>query len=294
MSQTALILGGSGRFGRHATRAFSDAGWQVRQFDRQTDDLERAMIGADVVLMGWNPAGYHLWDKQLVPLHDRVARSARRAGSTVIVPGNVYVYGPDAPSPWRPDTPHLVQNPLGRLRREAEARYRHHGTRTIILRCGDFIDGVDSGNWFESHIVKPLPKGFIRYPGDPNAPHSWAWLPDAARAAVALAEIRDRLSDFEDVPFEGYTLSGNDLAAAISRSLGRPVAVRRFQWGLVRLLRPVMPMMAGLIEMRYLWSLPQRLDAARLADLLPDFKPTPPEAALRAALADPVGDAIAA
>jgi hypothetical protein len=47
-----------------------------------------------------------------------------------------------------------------------------------------------------------------------------------------------------------------------------------------------MPMMAGLIEMRYLWSLPQRLDGERLAELLPDFKPTPPEAALRAALVD--------
>lgn len=294
MSQIVLILGGTGRFGRHATRAFTDAGWQVRQFNRQTDTLDRAMIGADVVLMGWNPGGYHLWEKQLVGLHDRVARAAKRAGATVIVPGNVYVYGPDAPTPWRPDTPHMAQNPLGRLRREAEATYRHHGTRTIILRCGDFIDGADSGNWFESHIAKTVPKGFIRYPGDPDAPHAWAYLPDAARAAVALAEARDRLAEFEDVPFEGYTLSGNALADTISRSLAQPVAVRPFPWGLLRLMSPVMPLMAGLLEMRYLWSLPQRLDGARLAELVPEYQPTPPEVALRAALTDQAGGAIAA
>lgn len=285
MTRTILILGGSGRFGRHATRAFTDAGWNVRQFNRTRDDLDTAMSGADVVLMAWNPPGYHLWPAELVALHRKVASAASRAGATVIVPGNVYVYGPDAPAPWRPETPHLAKNQLARLRIEAEAAYRDAGTRTIILRCGDFIDGEATGNWFETHIAKSVPKGFIRYPGDPRAPHAWAYLPDAARAAVALAERRSDLSAFEDVPFPGYTLSGNELAATIARATGRTVSVKPFNWGLMRLLMPFMPVLKGVFEMRYLWFLPQRLDGARLAELAPGFTPTPPEQALSQALA---------
>ncbi len=285
MTQTVLILGGKGRFGRHATQAFLDAGWRVRQFNRAKDNLATAMQGADVVVMGWNPPGYHLWARQLVAMHQEVAKAARAAGATVILPGNVYVYGPEASSPWTAETPHLARNPLGRLRIAAEDAYRAAGTRTIILRCGDFIDGENSGNWFESHIARKAHKGYIRYPGDPTVPHAWAYLPDAARAAVALSQQRDRLNRFEDVPFPGYTLSGDDLAAAISRAIGINITVRSFNWGLMRLLRPFVPVLGGLFEMRYLWSLPQELDGGRLAALLPDFEPTPIEAALSAALA---------
>ena len=130
-----------------------------------------------------------------------------------------------------------------------------------------------------------MAKGFIRYPGDPDAPHAWAYLPDAARAAVALAEVREELADFEDVPFPGYTLSGRELAKALCEATGRAMQVRGFQWGMMRLLRPFMPMLKGVFEMRYLWSLPHRLDGARLAELAPGFAPTPAADALRAAMA---------
>jgi nucleoside-diphosphate-sugar epimerase len=284
MSHTVLILGASGRFGRHAARAFTQAGWKVRRFDRSGDDLVAAVTGADVVVSAWNPPGYHLWTEDLLAQHAAVAKAAARAGATVILPGNVYVYGPEAPSPWRADTPHLAQNPLGLFRKRIEAAYRDSGAVTIVLRCGDFIDTEKTGNWFEGHISPGVPKGFIRYPGDPRAPHAWAFLPDAARAAVALAEIRASLTGFNDVPFEGYTLSGRDMARAIARITGRAIEVRSFQWAMFRLVKPFIPMLAGLFEMRYLGSLPQRLDGSRLAELVPDFVPTPVEEALRQSL----------
>lgn len=284
MKKTVLILGASGRFGRHSAQAFNRAGWQVRRFDRAQHDLETAMNGVDVVLSAWNPPGYHLWDDDLVALHAAVAKNAARADATVILPGNVYVYGPEAPSPWRADTPHLATNPLGLFRKRIEAAYRERGARTIVLRCGDFIDTEGTGNWFESHITPSIPKGFIRYPGDPDAHHAWAFLPDVSRAAVALAEIRERLTGFNDVPFEGYTLSGREMAETISQITGREIGVKPIHWGMMRLVKPFMPMLAGVFEMRYLWSLPHRLDGARLAELVPGFAPTPVNDALKQAL----------
>lgn len=287
MTQTVLILGASGRFGRHSAQAFTQAGWRVRRFDRARDDLETAIARADVVVSAWNPPGYHLWTEDLLAQHAAVARIAAGAGATVILPGNVYVYGPEAPSPWRADTPHLATNPLGLFRKRLEATYRESGATTVVLRCGDFIDTEQTGNWFESYITPGVPKGFIRYPGDPDAPHAWAFLPDAARAAVALAEIRERLTGFNDVPFEGYTLSGRELARAITQVSSCEIRVKPVQWGMMRLVKPFMPMLAGVFEMRYLWSLPQRLDGTRMAELVPGFAPTPVEEALIQSLSLP-------
>ena len=64
MTQTVLILGASGRFGRNAARAFRAAGWTVRGFDRQTDTLEQAARGMDVIVNAWNPL-YPDWARQL-------------------------------------------------------------------------------------------------------------------------------------------------------------------------------------------------------------------------------------
>ena len=151
MTQTVLILGANGRFGGHSARAFAAAGWNVRRFDRAHDDLDTAMTGVDVVVSAWNPPGYHLWTEDLMAQHQAVAAAAARHGATVILPGNVYVYGPEAPSPWREDTPHLATNPLGLFRKRLEAAYRDSGARTIVLRCGDFIDTEKTGNWFETN-----------------------------------------------------------------------------------------------------------------------------------------------
>lgn len=284
MTQHVLILGSSGRFGSNAAQAFHDAGWHVHKFKRARDDLATVMRGMDVVVAAMNPPGYHLWNDALMALHKNVAETAAREGATVILPGNVYVYGPDAPSPWRPDTPHLAENPLGLYRKRLEALYRDSGTQVIILRMGDFFDGQSKGNWFETFIANKAGKGFIRYPGDREAPHAWAYLPDAVRAAVGLAEKRKSLGHFEDVPFPGYTLTGQELGATISRALNRPITVKPFPWWQIHLLKPVMPVLKGVFEMRYLWSLPQRLDGTRFDELLPDFAATPAETALAEAL----------
>jgi uncharacterized protein YbjT (DUF2867 family) len=51
MGGTVLILGGSGKIGRHAARAFAEAGWEVRRWTRGTDLVEAAR-GADVIVTG--------------------------------------------------------------------------------------------------------------------------------------------------------------------------------------------------------------------------------------------------
>lgn len=279
MRKSVLILGASGRFGRHATDAFWNAGWGVRRFDRQHDDLDQAAVDCDVIIAAWNPL-YPDWAAQVPALHARIQKAAKASGATVIVPANVYVFGPDAPRPWGANTPHTARNPLGRIRIEMEQSYRKSGVRTILLRAGDFMDTQGSGNWLDKVMLAKLTKGKFIYPGRKDAPHAWAYLPDLAQAAVHLAEIRDTLDTFEDVPFAGYTLTGNAFATALEKASGQALTIEAMPWWTLKAARPFWPMARPLLEMRYLWDLPHQLDGARLRKLCPDYMDTPLQVAL--------------
>lgn len=283
MHKTVLILGSNGRFGRHASNAFAEKGWEVRQFDRARDDLWDAAWGAEVIVNAWN-LPYPDWADQLPKLTNQIIEVAKSTKATVIVPGNVYVFGTDAPSVLSADTPHAAQNPLGRIRIEMEAAYRRSGIRTIILRAGDFIDTEASGTWFDKVMITKVRKGRFIYPGDPDVEHAWAWLPDLTVAAAALAEIRADLPIFADIPFAGYTLTGAELCAAISTHLGRPIQLQKMNWLPLQIARPFWKMASPLLEMRYLWNKAHRIDGGKFDALLPDFNFTPPELAIPRAL----------
>ncbi len=193
MSGRVLILGASGRFGRNAAEAFWNHGWTVKIFDRERDDLNELAKDADVIVNAWNPP-YPDWAAQVPRLTAQVIEAAKVNDATVIIPGNVYVYGHDNGVVWSNETPHLATNPLGRIRIEMEAAYRDAGVKTIILRAGDYIDSEASGNWFDKVITKKVQKGTFSAPGPMNVPHAWSWLPDVARAAVQLPIVATRLA----------------------------------------------------------------------------------------------------
>ncbi len=287
MSKTVLILGGTGRFGRHASAAFSRAGWQVRQFDRASDTLRSAVHGVQVIVNAWNPA-YPDWAALVPKLHDEVIAAAKTVNACVIVPGNVYVYGAENGGVWSAQTAHRAENPLGKIRREMEQAYRDSGVQTILLRAGDFIDTEASGNWFDAIITKSIEAGKLTYPGRCDVPHAWAFLPDLGRAAVALAERRESLSQFEDVPYAGYTMTGEELQQSLSSVLARPVHTKAFAWWALRLARPFWKLAPHLLEMSYLWNMPHQLEDTKFKALVPEFVPTDCEQALAMALAQTV------
>ncbi len=283
MQKSVLILGASGRFGRHAAEAFATAGWQVTKFDRKTGDLNRQAAKVDVILNGWNPI-YTDWARAVPALTKQVISAAKSSGATVILPGNIYVFGHDAPQNLNETTPHMAQNQMGRIRIEMEAAYRKSGVRTIILRAGDFLDTTASANSFDLVLLRRIAKGIVDYPGPLNTPHAWAFLPDLARACVQLAEMRASLSPFEDISFPGYTLTGAELHAAISAALDQKLILKRMNWLPIRLISPFWAMGRRLIEMSYLWAKPHHLDGAKFARLLPNFSATSLNAAIAQAV----------
>jgi nucleoside-diphosphate-sugar epimerase len=142
-------------------------------------------------------------------------------------------------------------------------------------------------------MASKLTKGSLTYPGRPDIPHAWAYLPDVARAAADLVERREALPRFAEISFPGHTLTGQALGELCAAALGRPVRIAPFAWWQLALAMPVWPMARHLREMRYLWDMPHRLEAETLAASLPDFRASSPAeavgSAVGAALADRAG-----
>ncbi|CUH79813.1 hypothetical protein [Tropicibacter naphthalenivorans] len=283
-----LILGGSGRFGRNMAEAFWNAGWSVTLHDRKRGDLTADAEGVDVIVHGWNPP-YDQWEGQVAEQMQRVIAAAKASRATILYPGNVYVFGADAAPDFGPHQPHGATNPMGQIRINAERALRDSGCRVILLRAGDFLDTQASGNWFDMQMAKTLKKGVLTYPGDPDVPHAWAFLPDMARAAVKLVERRDSLPTFADIAFPGYTLTGRALAELCAQAIQKPVQVKRMSWLPLQVLRPFWGMARRLLEMRYLWDKPHFLTEDSLAEALPDFTATDPAEAVAAAVAPVLG-----
>ncbi|WP_417491530.1 NAD(P)H-binding protein [Maricaulis sp.] len=296
MSGQVIILGARGRFGRAAVTAFLAAGWSVRALARDwtgaapaggetrvTGDafsaasLGAAAAGCDVIVNAVNPP-YPKWSRDLPRITRAVIAAAKQTGATVMLPGNVYNFGRNMPPRLDAATPQRARHRKGGLRVEMERAYAGaaaDGVQTVILRGGDFFEGVKSGNWFEDHITANIARGQVMYPGPLDRVHAWAFLPDMARAMAALAGQRAALPSFETIGFAGYALTGRELVDALEGVAGRRLKITGMPWTFLRLLGLVNAQMREVCEMEYLWHVPHAIDGARLAQLLPDFQPTP-------------------
>ena len=82
-----------------------------------------------------------------------------------------------------------------------------------------------------------------------------------------------------------WDADGTQMIAAIRRAIGDPrLTVRMTPWWLMRLAAPVVPLFREILEMRYLWNVPLRMDNARLKSVLGAEPHTPLDEAVRATL----------
>ncbi len=283
MTPTVLILGGSGKIGGHSAKAFAQAGWQVRHYDRKSADMVAAARGAQVIVNGLNPPKYHDWARLIPAITQQVIAAARASGATVIIPGNVYNFG-DQGGEWSETTPHRPVSRKGQIREEMERAYESSGVRSIVLRAGNFIDPEHNDDVMSLFLLREVAKGKVTAAGAPEVLQAYCYVPDWARAAVGLAEKRAELASFEDVPFPGHSFTLEELHHFLSQELGRPLEFSRFPWWAISLTAPFWELGRELLEMRYLWDTPHSLSGEKLARLLPGFRATPLTEVLRAAL----------
>jgi nucleoside-diphosphate-sugar epimerase len=224
---------------------------------------------------------------------DNTIVAASAVGATIVLPGTIYNFGPDALPVLTEESPQHPVTRKGAIRVEMELRLlaaSRNGIRVLIVRAGDFFGPRAGNSWFSQGLVKPgKAVTAVSNPGRRGVGHLWSYLPDVARTMVELLAHRDSLAPFATFHMGGHwDADGSQMAAAIQRVVarrsGRRPRVTAFPWWLLTLVSPFVATFREMREMRYLWRESIRMDNARLIAALGQEPHTPLDEAVEATL----------
>ena len=213
----------------------------------------------------------------VLPMLDNTVAAAIAERATIVLPGTIYNYGPDTFPVLSEDSPQRPTTRKGLIRVEwngacgpqlsTDVASSSSARATSSARTSATV-GSSQG------LVKPgRPVTAIQLPGAPGVAHQWSYVPDVARAMVALLEHRDRLEPFENFHMAGHwdvdgTQMADSIARAVVRHGGDAPKRKAFPWWLVALASPIVVTFREMREMRYLWREPVRMSNARLVEVL--------------------------
>src|SRR3546814_5932053 len=96
-----------------------------------------ASQGTQLLMHAVSPPQYRNWRKWAIPMLANAIDAAAQAGARLILPGNVYNYGPDAGALVREDSPQHPVTRKGAIRVEMEGMLRiavaKRGLRTLEI-----------------------------------------------------------------------------------------------------------------------------------------------------------------
>ncbi|MGW2873319.1 NAD-dependent epimerase/dehydratase family protein [Kitasatospora sp. NPDC001225] len=291
---TARLLAEQGHEVRVATRTGRPAGPAAAGVEHLALDasdpaaLARAARGA-VAVHGCAAPPLPQWARLWPALSASLCAAAEESGAVLVMLGNLYGYGPVA-GPMTEDLPLAATGPKGRVRAAAweRARALHEAgrIRAVEVRASDFFGpGVTDGGHLAARVMPNLLKGRpVATLGDPDAPHSWTYLPDVARAMAELAGEERAWGRAWHVP-TAPPLSVRAMVERLAAEAGGgPVPVRRLPAAALAVAGLFSPLLRELRETRYQFDRPFTVDCSAYEAAF-TVRATPLEEQLRATVA---------
>ena len=273
---------------RSAAPALAGVQW-VRGDASDPAFCAQVMAGARVVYHCANPMQYHRWDELLPPLARAVTHGAASAGAHLVVLDNLYMYGRPASGVIDERTPETPRSRKGELRArlatELRAAHARGDLRQLSIgRASDFFGAraarsVTFGEPFFANLARRLPSYAL---GDPEQPHSYAYIPDVAEGLRALGERGAGGEDTWILPHAWHG-SSRELARMFGTAAGRSARLWRVPDWALRIAARFGGELSGVPEMLYQWHAPFTVDDSRFRAAT-GVEPTPIARAVRETL----------
>jgi len=206
-------------------------------------------------------------------------QAARKAGvQRMVVVSSVYSYGRPRTERVSEDHPREPESRKGRFRKEQEdaaiAAHEPGVFETLVLHLPDFY-GPYASNSLAHMMLESLMAGRpARWLGDPDLPHEFVFMPDAARVIVDLLEHPGCSGRRWNFAGPG-AISGRQFAELAANEIGcRARVVRTGRWMLI-MAGLFSPLLRQLIELQYLGETPVLLDDRALDSALGGLHKTP-------------------
>jgi len=229
------VLGATGGAGSAVVRELLARGKRVRATSRRPpveqnprvewvalDALDaagvaRACEGAAVVYHCVN-VPYSDWERKLIPIADNVIEGAAAVGATLVVPDNLYAYGP-SDGPMTETTLHRPVGHKGRLRGELERRYlaAHKAGRIklTIGRASDFFGAAGTSAPIVLALDPMLAGKRAQWLANLDMAHTLSYLPDVGWGLVTLGEQPQSLGQVWHIP-AAEALTGREFITIVA------------------------------------------------------------------------------
>jgi nucleoside-diphosphate-sugar epimerase len=296
-----VVLGASGGAGNAIVRALHDAGLPVRAVNRAgsadvpegvermaadvtTDGgIARAVAGATVVYMAAQPP-YHRWPEEFPQMLERVIAGTAAAGAKLVMVDNLYGYGPGAHT-MTEDTPERATDRKGAVRRAMAQTlldaHRSGTLRVAIGRASDYFGPRADNSGITALAIEPVAEGTtIRWTANLDAPHSAAYLPDIARAYVALGTSDEADGQIWILP-HAAPVTGRRFLELVNGSIPQPLKTGTISKLLLRLASPFHKISKETLGIVYQWDEPFVADDSKFQRVFGPFEVTPLDEAVR-------------
>ena len=229
------------------------------------EDARRLAQGAAVVYQCSNPP-YNRWPELFPALQAGILEGAAASGAKLVVAENLYMYG-EVNGPLTEDLPYTAITRKGQVRaRMAEALFAAHRSgkvRMAIARAADFYGPGVLGSAMGDRVFYPMLAGkAASVAGDIDAPHSYTFIDDFAKALVELGERDEALGQAWHVP-SAETLSTRQFLALAFELAGLPPKISVMGRLMMTLGGLFIPAAREMVEMLYEFEKPFIVDSRK-------------------------------
>jgi len=225
-----------------------------------------AAAGAGVVYQALNPP-YDKWHELFPGLQAGALAVAKAAGARYVSIDNLYMYDPAA-GPMTEESAVLPRSKKGELRARMAAQvlaaHERGDVRAVILRSSDYYGPGVTGSALGARVFAPILAG---KPGEAvgalDLPHSYAYIEDVARAAVALGTAEDGLGRAWITP-HAPAPTQREVLGGIFRETGAQPRSKVLGPGMLRLAGLFNSAAREMVEMMYEFTEPFTVDSSRM------------------------------
>jgi nucleoside-diphosphate-sugar epimerase len=296
--QRAAVFGATGATGREVVHELLRRGVHVRAVSRSPDHLARDFGGTEAEQYAADLADraaaieaaagceliFHCVGLPLAQfgLHIPLARNSAAAmeahGARGLLVTSYWSYGPGDDRPMPEDRPLAPGSEKAGIRREQENVLLQAGA--AVARLPDFY-GPGAEISLLNDGLKALAAGkSVLWPGDPDAPRDFIFIPDTGRLLCDLAERSAAYGQPWNVPGSGAEPPRKILERAASLR-GTRLRLRRGTRWMVALAGLFRPDIREFKDLLPLYERPVILDVTRIRKLLAEIRNTPYEEGIR-------------
>jgi nucleoside-diphosphate-sugar epimerase len=247
--------------------------------------LTAAVGAADALYNAVNPPRYDTWTRDWPPIAAAVRTAAEQVGVLVVV-GSLYGYGRPS-GPMTAGTPLAATDVKGALKARMWAdtlAARAAGRlRVTEARASDFVGPTVPPA--QSHVGRQLAtlragrRAWVI--GDPDARHSWTYVPDVATTLVALGADPRAEGRAWMVP-SGEPRSQREVLTDVAAAMGaRPARVSGIPWPVLRALGAADSQLREIVAIRHQWDADFTMDSSETTAVL-GLRATPWEKVVQA------------